>query len=291
MPESLPLAAVLLPRITGRAETALDPASAREVEWALSTGTLVHLPHVGVQTVGFLSRMARAVPHATLQLGTDREGIVAAIRQAAVQPLPKPRADSEDRPFVSLAAALWGEQVDTWPAMLANLEQQDYPRVEVLVVTDRPTQIVESQRVHIQVLNFERRVSQGTAWNRSLREAFAEWVVLLEPGDRLRPGALATWMESAREQKEAEWIAAGNRWMVRRDAPLRHGWFDVRLERDEREAELWAQGSQGVTLDRTLVDAAPPMEKQPLFERSDLRVLKDALDFRRKQASRMNAQD
>ena len=78
--ESLPLVLVLRPHISGLAETTLAPVEPREIERALASETLLHLPHAGVKTVEILDSVSREIPGAAIQLGTDRARIPTVIQ-------------------------------------------------------------------------------------------------------------------------------------------------------------------------------------------------------------------
>jgi len=76
----LDLAAVLLPRVTGGASSALVAARPVDALGALAPSTLLQAPHEERPSLGLLADLARAIPAYHLHLGTDRG--VPAIRQA-----------------------------------------------------------------------------------------------------------------------------------------------------------------------------------------------------------------
>ncbi|QOY87560.1 hypothetical protein [Paludibaculum fermentans] len=299
MPESLPVRLVLTPRISGQPETTLGLVDAGDVEWALSSGTLVHLPHVNGQTVRFLSRMAQQVPHSMLNLGTDPAGIVHAIREAAAATGPVLPAEAHDhRPFVTVIVHLREEDAGEWEPLRASLDAQHYGRVEALVTIDHGARPEEEKRrvggVHLQVHTFDHRMPTGAAWNRAIRESFAECLLFLEPGDRLVAGALETWVRGAGEHPEAAWIAVrtsngGRRWLVRKGAFRTCGLFDPHPAQEGKQVQQWlanaaAQGLTGVELEAVLVRAPQAAgESRTLLSQQDLRRLKESLDRRRQQ--------
>jgi hypothetical protein len=75
LPETLspgfPLRALLLPRITGRRDSRLVPASPAAALSALAPTTLFQLPGDGHRAFHTLSALARALPSRWLELGTD----------------------------------------------------------------------------------------------------------------------------------------------------------------------------------------------------------------------------
>jgi hypothetical protein len=75
-----PLRAVAIPRITGRRETATSQASPAAALAALAPSTLFQLRGATGEALARLARAVRAVPCHYLDVGTDPEGIPAAIR-------------------------------------------------------------------------------------------------------------------------------------------------------------------------------------------------------------------
>src|SRR5262249_46334384 len=85
--KSLAITQVFTPKISGKIETSIEAADPVQIEGALASGTLMHLPHVGKQTVEFLARISRELPISTIHLGSDRGKIAVAIRTAIANPL------------------------------------------------------------------------------------------------------------------------------------------------------------------------------------------------------------
>lgn len=80
-----PLRAILVPRITGRAETKARPTSSAAGLWALAPNTMFQL--TGFDTAAFetLAAVVKEVPCYTLDLGTDRAAIPAVIMDVLSQ--------------------------------------------------------------------------------------------------------------------------------------------------------------------------------------------------------------
>ncbi len=74
-----PLRAILVPRISGRPETTLEPASSIEALKALAPSTLLQLPGVGKETMASLSALVRRVPAYTLNAGTHMRSIARSV--------------------------------------------------------------------------------------------------------------------------------------------------------------------------------------------------------------------
>lgn len=76
----LPLRAILVPRITGRPETSVEPASQALALRALAPSTLMQLPGAGPDAFQSLARLARRLPCFQLNLGTRTADIPSAVR-------------------------------------------------------------------------------------------------------------------------------------------------------------------------------------------------------------------
>jgi hypothetical protein len=76
---SLPLKAVLVPRITGAARTTLRPCGGMEALAAVAPATMAQLPSSDGQDLKLLSTLVRRLPTFVIELGTDVDRIPAAI--------------------------------------------------------------------------------------------------------------------------------------------------------------------------------------------------------------------
>jgi hypothetical protein len=210
--ERLPLKLALRPYLSGVPETVLGPVEAREVERALASETLVQLPHVGTHTVQVLERISREVPHAAIHLGTDRRRIPTVIRRAlAARNTATPgRETSERRPFVSVIVHFCGEDRAELRKLATAIEAQGYPRTELVVMAGREACAMadEISRLPglIRFLQFTNPVGNAEAWNRGIRESFAELIVLIEPGDRFPPGVLDALVNACEKEPATAWV-------------------------------------------------------------------------------------
>src|SRR5690606_16873641 len=68
-----------LPRVAGGATTATRPATAAEALRALAPSTLVEPNGAGAGSFAILARLARSLPAAHLDLGTDMADVAAAV--------------------------------------------------------------------------------------------------------------------------------------------------------------------------------------------------------------------
>ncbi len=78
--ESLPIRAVLWPRITGRAETAIKPASPAALLFALAPSSLLQTPGGGDSLLRALSHLVQSVPTFVLEAGNDPARLALAIQ-------------------------------------------------------------------------------------------------------------------------------------------------------------------------------------------------------------------
>jgi hypothetical protein len=79
--ERLPIRAVLWPRITGRAETELTPASPTTLLLALAPSSILQTPGGGDSVLRALSQLVRSVPTCILEAGNDPAQIASAIKK------------------------------------------------------------------------------------------------------------------------------------------------------------------------------------------------------------------
>jgi hypothetical protein len=76
-----PLRAILVPRVSGRADTVLTRVPAAEALLALAPSTVFQLPGAGPETFSTLARVVRRVPTYRLDVGTDLRTIPPAVRR------------------------------------------------------------------------------------------------------------------------------------------------------------------------------------------------------------------
>jgi hypothetical protein len=76
---SFPLRSVLLPKISGRLDTRLAPASAAAALAALAPSTIFQMPGAAAGELGGIAAILRAVPAHVLEAGTHLAGIANAV--------------------------------------------------------------------------------------------------------------------------------------------------------------------------------------------------------------------
>jgi hypothetical protein len=250
LPASLGIRRILKPTISGSVETTFEGIGEREMVLALAAETLVHLPHTGAGTIAFLERATREIPCSKLLLGSDRDRIPEAIRQSlqSAAGLSKPVAveDLDPRPFISLIVHLEKPDLDELKALAGVIEEHGYPRTELVVTVAQAdsgvTAAVSSLPGFVRILTFRDKVWKAMAWNRAIREAFADLLFFLESGDRVAGDALDAFVRAAKDSSSPAWVKpAGNLSLrgalVRKSAFVECGLFNTRFE--GREQQEW----------------------------------------------------
>jgi hypothetical protein len=211
--DSLRLELALRPWISGDPDTVLGKTEPLEIESALASETLGHLPHVGAGTVEFLNRISIQVPRAAIHLGTERAGIPNVIRQALGSRIDGdlPRRHAEKRlPYISVLVHFHQEDLEELKALTADVEAQGYPRTEFIVVASGPACAMQDEVSKlagtVRFFTYPEAVVNAEAWNRGVREAFAELLVLIAPGDRFLKGALASLAAASEVYSRAAWV-------------------------------------------------------------------------------------
>ena len=307
--ESLPLKLVLKPHITGVPETTLGPVESREIERALATETLVHLPHAGVHTVEFLDRVAHEIPRALLHLGTDQASIPAVIQSALKTRTfanePRHRI-AKRRPFVSVIVHFCDENHDELHMLADKIEEQGYPSTELIVVTSGPACVLANDVAklsdNVRFLTFKDPVVNADAWNRGIRDSFAELVVIIEPGDRFPPGAIDSLVSACELDSDVAWVrgkatSSGPEdqtvsplrgALIRKGAFRECGLFQPDLFLQGREHLDWLRRATekrltGRQLESVTLHAAvtSPIEPRRLHPKVALSIVRNLLDQRR----------
>lgn len=294
--ESLPLKLVLNPRISRVTETTLGPTEPLAIERALASETLAHLPHAGARTVAFLNRISQEIPGAALNLGTDRARIATTIQgtldSGITADLP-PHQTAERRPFISIIVHFQQEDRDELRTLASAIEAQDYPRIELIVIPSGPacamTDEIRNLRGNVRVFSFQDTVVNAQAWNRGIRESFAELLIFIEPGDRFPMGTLSTLVNACEMNSRAAWVQGVLRGaLVRKSAFRECGLFPTDPFFQRREQARWQErarqkGLTGHSIETVTLHtaSAAATENRPVIVKPDLNYLKEELDRRR----------
>ncbi len=274
--DSLPIQLVLRPKVSGLPETTLAPVEACAIERELASETLLHLPHAGAGTVEILNRISREIPRSAIQLGTDRAGIPAFIQrilEARARAGSEAREVGEQRPFVSVIVHFHEEDRDELRALAAMIEAQTYPRTEFIVTAEGPACAMADEASRFpgnhRFLPFNDPVVLAEAWNRGVRESFAELLILIAPGDRFRAGALDALVDAIERNSGARWVRGRQDparsplegALIRKSAFRECGLFHTDPLFQGREHREWLQrlersGLGGLEIETVILDAA-----------------------------------
>ena len=285
--ESLPINLALRPWISGAPETALGKAEPLEIESALACETLGHLPHSGAATVEFLNRFAREVPRSAIFLGTERACIPPVIQQALASPILDglPHRPAQWQPFISVMVHFHQEDREELRALAAEIEAQGYPRTEFVVVASGSGAVMQDEASKlpgtVRFFPYPEAIVQAEAWNRGIREAFAELLLLIEPGDRLPSGALEALARASEMHPAAAWVSGQGSpeslrgALVRKSAFREYGLFPADPFFQGREQQTWLRrmeekGLSGRTIETVTLRAARQAEKPLLRPRPEL---------------------
>jgi hypothetical protein len=85
LPVSRPLAAVLVPRITGGSRSSIAPLRPASALAALAPSTLLQMASADRSGLGAMARLVKTVPCFSLELGTEREEIASVVREFLVR--------------------------------------------------------------------------------------------------------------------------------------------------------------------------------------------------------------
>ena len=302
--DSLRLDLALKPHISGMPETVLGKAEALEIERAVACETLGHLPHAGDRTVEFLNRLSREVPRAAIHLGTERGRIPAVVQHALASrikgELPSGGC-AKIRPFLSVVVHFYREDREELRALATAVEVQDYPRTEFIVVASGPASamIDEVARLPgtVRFFSYPEPVVNAEAWNRGVRESFAELLFLIEPGDRFPEGALDALASASETDSEAAWVRGrssgdGDEWfgslraaLIRKSAFRDCGLFPTGAFFQGREHQSWiqrvqARGLTGRAIETSTLDVAAGRKSDRYLLRPNLSFVKERLALR-----------
>jgi hypothetical protein len=305
--DSLPLKLALRPSISGVLETALGEAEPFEIERALACETLALLPHAGARTVEFLNRVSREVPRSAIYLGTERARIATAIQQALASwisgDLPR-RRPAEWRPFITVITHFLQEDRGELRTLATEIEAQGYPRMEFIVVVSGPGCAMRDEASKlpgtVRFFPYTQAIVDAEAWNRGIRESFAELLLLIEPGDRFPVGALdalagasemdpaAAWFRGKASGDEDESFEPLRGALIRKSAFQKCGLFPTDFSFQGREHRTWLQraeerGLRGRPIETVTLRAAGAAARKarPLLLPPDLGLLRAELVRRR----------
>lgn len=217
---TMPLRAILVPRITDSRESRIIKTSSKDVLRAASFTTMTLLPGAGIKTYEFLKRLSASLPCFILELGRDFTRIPTAISglldtiahenitiSTAGQTGPEEAQVTHGRkPLVSVIVPVFNgerfirEAVDT-------ILSQNYPALEVIIIndgsTDKTESIVKQLTPEIRYLSQE-NFGPGAARNRGINEAMGEYIAFLDVDDLWPKNNLHMLVEELLQNREID---------------------------------------------------------------------------------------
>lgn len=310
--ESLELKLALKPWISCVPDTTLGPAQPLEIERALASETLAHLPHAGAATVKFLNRISHEIPRSAIYLGTDRARIPAVIRAA----LDGSRASDlpclpsvEQRPYISIIVHFPTDDREELRALAREIDAQEYPRTELIVMASGAACAMKDEvrdlTGNVRFFPFQQAVVNAEAWNRAIRESFSEFLILIEPGDRFLPGAFHSLVDGSERNPHAAWIqgkpaSSGDGsesrsplrgTLIRKTSFRECGLFPADKFFQGREQAMWLGGVHQNGLTGHSTEAVTLRAASPAATRHNHVLVKPELAFLKEELDRRRAND
>jgi hypothetical protein len=211
----MPLRAILTPSIVNRPDSGIGPVARREIHGAMSFTTMSQLPYVGRYTYDYIGRLIDALPHYTLEIGSDftRIPVMVAdlLKQAENQTLPFFEDDFDDKnsvekPLISVIIPVYNGERFIQEA-IDNVLSQNYPALEIIMVNDGSDDETDEiiNRLLIDVRYFhQKNEGPAAARNRGIRDASGDYIAFLDVDDLWPENNLHTLMEEMHRRPEMD---------------------------------------------------------------------------------------
>jgi hypothetical protein len=206
--DTLPLKAILTPRVCDRRAPDLVPASYWQIHRSMSFTTMAQLPGAGHETHDYLGGLVERLPCHTLLLGSHRDCVPATVRRSLQTSLTPPQVRIDfggkglppgriggagDNPLITVIIPVYNGEKFIARA-IENILSQDYPAIELIVVddesTDRTAEILHAIDVDMRYFH---QPNQGpaAARNRGVLNASGEIIAFLDADDYWPPNNLS----------------------------------------------------------------------------------------------------
>jgi hypothetical protein len=190
---SLPLRAVLTPRVVARMATEFHATSRIALQRAAAFTTMSQLPHAGRRTQDFIDRLITTLPGLEIQLGSALDGVAAAIVELLARSdrgiAALARVDGRDvaapRPLISVVVPVYNG-TNFLPEAIDNVLSQRYPALEIIVVDDGSTDAIDEAvgRLPVDVRFFKQENGgAASARNRGIKDVSGEFIAFLDVDD------------------------------------------------------------------------------------------------------------
>ena len=198
---SLPLRAVMTPRIGRQCATEFRPTSALTLQRAAAFTTMSQLPNSGRHTHEFVERLVARLPGLEIVLGNDIDQIPGSIEallampDSAIAELARRKEaieSAEVRPLVSVVIPVYNGAKFIARAV-DNVCRQDYPSVEIIVVDDGSTDDIDAaiEMLPVDVRYFKQdNAGAAAARNRGIKDTSGEFIAFLDVDDQWPEGNL-----------------------------------------------------------------------------------------------------
>lgn len=197
---SLPLQAIVTPRISNLPQTELRTISPAAMQRATSFTTMSQLPHASQSTYQFIDRLNARLPAFELVLGTNLDTITEVIIELLVNSASEISSPSNETIIVPLISVIVPVQsgAQFLPQVVSSVLAQNYPAIEIIVVHDGSFDSIEDNLClpAIDVRFIKHHDSRRpAALNRGIREASGKLVTFLDADNLWHEGALQTLLD------------------------------------------------------------------------------------------------
>ena len=190
---SLPLKAVVTPRITGERGSRLERVSRTMLQRAAAFTTMAQLPHASRRTQEVLDRLVGRLPGFELALGSDLDGVVETIRSLLLCPAEALAASANggrepeqaSRPLVSVVIPVH-DGARFLADAVASILSQNYHALEIIVVDDGSSDGLADAvgRLPVEVRYLKQaQAGPAAARNQGIRNASGELLAFLDVDD------------------------------------------------------------------------------------------------------------
>ncbi len=221
---SLPLRAVLTPRITPQSHTDFAPLARAVLRQAAAFTTMTQLPHAGRRNYEMIERIVTDLPGLCIRLGSDLTAIPGAIAglltgNAATIAGPARSGEASLQPLVSVIIPV-RDGADFIPDAVGSILAQAYPNVEIIIIDDGSTDdlVAAVRALPVDVRLFHHTdLGPAEARNIGIRNASADFIAFLDADDLWPEERLAGMVQHLCDEPEAQ-VVHGFSQLMQRDA-------------------------------------------------------------------------
>ncbi len=213
IPESMPLAAIFVPKIVDGETSAIKPDITRgDVVRKASFTTVSQLPYSGKYTYEFIEILSKLLPGYYLEVGSSRNNIAQTISNfIAVDPKPKIKTEKGSKqktilPSLSVIIPVYNRE-NTIKEALDNVVSQKYPDMDLIVIndgsTDKTEETIKSHHFDIRYFS-QNNLGPSQARNRGIVNTRSDYIAFLDSDDLWPKGMLVHLVESLIADQNAD---------------------------------------------------------------------------------------